>query len=293
MLRRTLLASLGTLLSAAALMAQVPAEERIPITDPDRLQRLGFPRDARNIFVWSRADRDGAGPGSRQPFETTKSWGIARHGFTTVQGYELQEGWHEIRLGRYPEGGTFCVDNGVGGGWAWAQVDLPEGASLDLFRSWAYDADPDQDLTFEVWETCQPYGYDPPTHTLIAENFTIGSIGYYPGNKSLNGLTVSNELCTYSVEVHFATYPQDCRGDDLRMLKFQFTWNRQVSPAPSTATFNDVPTSHPFFQFVEALSKSEITGGCSASPPLYCPDAPLTRGQMAVFLAKALGLQWP
>ena len=24
-----------------------------------------------------------------------------------------------------------------------------------------------------------------------------------------------------------------------------------------------------------------------------CPDAPLTRGQMAVFLAKALGLQWP
>jgi hypothetical protein len=30
-----------------------------------------------------------------------------------------------------------------------------------------------------------------------------------------------------------------------------------------------------------------------ASPPLYCPDAPLTRGKMAVFLAKALGLDWP
>ena len=25
----------------------------------------------------------------------------------------------------------------------------------------------------------------------------------------------------------------------------------------------------------------------------YCPDAPLTRGQMAVFLSKALGLHWP
>jgi hypothetical protein len=79
----------------------------------------------------------------------------------------------------------------------------------------------------------------------------------------------------------------------LKIRKFEITWNRQVSPAPATATFNDVPTSHPFFQFVEALAKSGITGGCNAAPPLYCPDAPLTRGQMAVFLAKALGLQWP
>lgn len=63
-----------------------------------------------------------------------------------------------------------------------------------------------------------------------------------------------------------------------------------VSQAPATPTFNDVPTSHPFFQFIEALKASGITGGCQASPPLYCPDAPLTRGQMAVFLAKALGL---
>ena len=69
-------------------------------------------------------------------------------------------------------------------------------------------------------------------------------------------------------------------------------WRRQVSPAPSTATFADVPTGHPFFQFIEALSKSGITAGCNGEPPLYCPDAPLTRGQMAVFLAKALGLHW-
>ena len=63
-----------------------------------------------------------------------------------------------------------------------------------------------------------------------------------------------------------------------------------VSPAPAQATFNDVPTNHPFFQFIEALYASGITAGCQAMPPLYCPDSPLTRGQMAVFLAKALGL---
>ena len=70
-------------------------------------------------------------------------------------------------------------------------------------------------------------------------------------------------------------------------------WKRSVYPPPDTASFDDVPTSHPFFQFVEALKAAGVTGGCNVSPPLYCPDAPLTRGQMAVFLAKALGLHWP
>jgi hypothetical protein len=36
----------------------------------------------------------------------------------------------------------------------------------------------------------------------------------------------------------------------------------QVSPAPAVATFNDVPTGHPFFRFVEALAASGITAGC-------------------------------
>jgi len=70
-------------------------------------------------------------------------------------------------------------------------------------------------------------------------------------------------------------------------------WKRSISPPPPTATFNDVPTTDPFFQFVEALKASGITSGCSVSPPLYCPNSSLTRGQMAVFLAKALGLHWP
>jgi len=70
-------------------------------------------------------------------------------------------------------------------------------------------------------------------------------------------------------------------------------WRRTVSPAPATATFTDVPTTHQFFQFIEALHAAGITGGCSASPPKYCPDNPVTRGEMAVFLATALGLNWP
>jgi hypothetical protein len=64
----------------------------------------------------------------------------------------------------------------------------------------------------------------------------------------------------------------------------------QISPDPATATFADVPVGHPFHRFVEALVAAGITGGCGGGN--YCPDAPVTRGQMAVFLSAALGLHW-
>ena len=63
----------------------------------------------------------------------------------------------------------------------------------------------------------------------------------------------------------------------------------QVSPAPGAATFGDVPASHPFFQFVEALAASGITGGCGNGN--YCPLDNNTRGQMAVFITKTFKLQ--
>lgn len=65
----------------------------------------------------------------------------------------------------------------------------------------------------------------------------------------------------------------------------------QVSPPPLAASFVDVPTTSPIFKFVEALRASGITAGCDATH--YCPNDPLTRGQMAVFLAAGLGLQFP
>ncbi len=68
-------------------------------------------------------------------------------------------------------------------------------------------------------------------------------------------------------------------------------WRRTVSPAPLTATFSDVPPSSPQFKFVEALHAAGITAGCGGGN--YCPDSPVTRGQMAVFIAAALGLHWP
>ena len=60
-------------------------------------------------------------------------------------------------------------------------------------------------------------------------------------------------------------------------------------PPDCTGIFNDV-TCTPgtgFPDWIEQLVADQITGGCSISPPLYCPDNPVTRGQMGVFLEKA------
>jgi len=57
-----------------------------------------------------------------------------------------------------------------------------------------------------------------------------------------------------------------------------------------TPTFGDVPKTNPIYGYVERLVQAGITGGCSANPPLYCPNASITRGQMAVFLCRAAGI---
>jgi hypothetical protein len=53
-------------------------------------------------------------------------------------------------------------------------------------------------------------------------------------------------------------------------------------------TFIDVAATDPFFAWIEALATAGITGGCSTSPPEYCPNDGVTRAQMAVFLDRGV-----
>jgi uncharacterized repeat protein (TIGR01451 family) len=64
-------------------------------------------------------------------------------------------------------------------------------------------------------------------------------------------------------------------------------------PNPPSQRFNDVGPERGGYRFVDRLAALGITQGCSASPPLYCPDASTTRGEMAVFLTRAFGCPNP
>ncbi len=51
-------------------------------------------------------------------------------------------------------------------------------------------------------------------------------------------------------------------------------------------TFFDVPITYWARSFIERLHNAGVTGGCSTSPLMYCPEASVTRAQMAVFLLR-------
>jgi hypothetical protein len=60
------------------------------------------------------------------------------------------------------------------------------------------------------------------------------------------------------------------------------------NPANTCAgQFGDVPPTNPFCGFIERLATDGITGGCGGGN--FCPEAPVTRAEMAVFIEAAIG----
>lgn len=162
-------------------------------------------------------------------------------------------------------------------------VDVPQGASI---------------LTLEL-EACDTSALGEVTVNLF--RYSVGGSVVLAG--AATGFVATQGCGRYSITpptpetVDNVTYRYlvtavNSPGDGSTSIgAIRIFYQRQVSPAPGSATFNDVPTSDPAFQYIEALVASGITAGCGSGS--YCPDAPLTRRQMAVFIAKALGLHWP
>jgi hypothetical protein len=125
----------------------------------------------------------------------------------------------------------------------------------------------------------------PMVSSTIAENIGCVNRTFVLGAP----LEVDNLNKRYSLEVNMGGNPGD---NTITLSSARVIYRLQVSPAPAVATFPvDVPTTHPFFRFIEALAAAGITGGIGGGQ--YGPDMPVTRGQMAVFLSIALGLHFP
>jgi hypothetical protein len=63
--------------------------------------------------------------------------------------------------------------------------------------------------------------------------------------------------------------------------------NYRASVTPITPTFTDVPSGNSAFGFIEFMYQAGFTSGCQTVPSLYCPNDPISRGQMAVFLERS------
>ena len=180
------------------------------------------------------------------------------------------------------------VQTSAGGGnqW-WGEARLPSGASLQSVELEACDTTATGDIGFGMTQLSSPPGgatqnITPVGTTGTAATPACGKFSIAP----LAPVTIDNANFRYVVFVDF----NGVFDPSLQFLAIRIFYKLQVSPGPPTATFGDVPTSAGIFKFVEALAASGITAGCGNGN--YCPNDPVTRGQMAVFLSAALGLHW-
>jgi S-layer homology domain len=200
-------------------------------------------------------------------------------------------------------GADYYLYNQVEGSYYYfvAPLALPEGALVESVCLFGKDTDSEFLFYVQAYlfaNKLVPLGESPATSEVPGSSaFSSGSAGYGSWCSESMSYTLRSRLDvdadgTVDDAVHYVGLflPHSISGQ-LALGGVKITWKRQVSPAPSAPTFGDVPASHPFAPFIEALAASGITGGCGDGSN-YCPNAPLTRGQMAVFLAKALGLHW-
>jgi len=265
-------AQMGPTMETSALLASpgVSPEARKAITDRVEAVHAKF-----------RAAHGGMGP-EQFGVQCCQITQIPAAAFTPTSGDDI---WVDTAFGYISPDSVFLPYN------LRAPVILPSGVEIQFLDLYYYDADP----VYDILATLQAYFgggilSGPPTVSTLGTASSAGNPGYGYGAAAV----------THTVNNHVGYDPNAAQlvvgisapvpGTPLRFKAVDLWWMRQVSPAPSVASFGDVPTNHPQFQFIEALAASGITVGCGGGN--YCADSPLTRGQMAVFLAKALGVYW-
>lgn len=175
----------------------------------------------------------------------------------------------------------------------WAPVQLPTGSVVVYLDLYYHDTAPGAGVFAQFFRL---HG-GTPAEATPGQDFILGAFSADFGGYGVieagpisyvidNDAELSVTGGQYIVGVSMSSNVQE-----LAFKAVDIWYMQQVSPAPASPTFNDVPISDPAFQFIEALAASGITVGCGGGN--YCPDAPLTRRQMAVFLAKGFGLYWP
>jgi hypothetical protein len=194
------------------------------------------------------------------------------------------------------------LNNSTAGAFSYydAPLPLPEGALIEEICTYANDSDTgafEYVQTYLVAVKLVPGGEGPAKIMFpLTSVISTGDFGYgywctSPFTQTLRSkIDVDGDNIVDNVVYYLEAYIPYPSQNKVALGGARITWKRQVSPPPATPTFGDVPASDGAFQYIEALAASGITAGCAGGN--YCPDANLTRRQMAVFLAKALGLHW-
>jgi hypothetical protein len=78
--------------------------------------------------------------------------------------------------------------------------------------------------------------------------------------------------------------------DQMAIFLLRARHGSAYTPPDAIGVFADVPTSYWAAAWIERLYTEGVTQGCNITPLTYCPDSPVTRAQMAVFLVRTFNL---
>jgi hypothetical protein len=129
-------------------------------------------------------------------------------------------------------------------------------------------------------------GYTPPS---ASGEFQDVPINYWAADwieqLEKEGITSG---CNLSPKQYCPTTP--VTRDQMAIFLLRAKHGSSYVPPPATGVFQDVPVDYWAADWIEQLAAEGITSGCSVSPMRYCPTAPVTRDQMAVFLVRNFNL---
>lgn len=223
----------------------------------------------------------------QSPNVTSQLFGLSDESTEMIAGIEFEGGLADTLLTRSSNGSVSCVATSLATDFL-AQVRLPAGARVTGMTAYGVDTSLTDDTDVYLEQTCfggvnNGSGTAPEVH--VTSGFTGG---FYAVASGASDLVVDNSDCVYLVRASTSDGLLCSATNNLGAVALR--WKRQVSPDPPYATFTDVPQGAPFHRDIEALVASGITVGCGNGR--YCPENPVTRGQMAAFLSRALGLHW-
>jgi len=224
------------------------------------------------------------GPAARPQGAQSPSWGTTAESLLSVNAFSFD-----------PTGNTetYMTNTGyarwsTGGAGEWvAGVNLPTGSVVTGIEIQGCDESPGGFLQVTFLRQIVTGGSEDAQPLGLLATGAAATPGCGTFAAAITPVTIDNTNAGYVLDVQqgFAF------TGSVNFQAVRLRYKLQVSPPPAVATFGDVPTTSPQFKFVEALVAAGITAGCGGGN--YCPNDPITRGQMAVFLASALGLHFP
>jgi hypothetical protein len=227
---------------------------------------------------------DWVASGRPESAAVARKWGVEGYEVYNVHAYDFQANTSTDLV--MDDGNGYRYFGAPSVPYMAAPVHLPAGVAITSVTT-SHCAANDGDLVLALYDNGEG-GAGGGGGTIVAGPFLL--------TDDCGGLVVGIPPYTYArtdghplyLVMYFAGGQTD---GSAKFNNIAIKYRRQVSPAPAQATFGDVPTNDFGFQYVEALAASGITGGCGNGD--YCPDQAVTRRQMAIFIAKALGLHWP